>query len=63
MTLTPLTHRRLQQFRANARGYWSFWIFVGLFVAAVCAPLIANDKPIVVRYDGGLYFPVFKDYP
>jgi len=63
MTLTPLTRRRLQQFRANARGYWSFWIFVGLFVMAVGAPLIANDKPIVVSYDGGVYFPVFKDYP
>lgn len=62
MKLTPITRRRLQQFRANARGYWSFWIFVALFLMAVGAPLIANDKPVVVSYDGGIYFPVFKDY-
>ena len=63
MKLTPLTRRRLQQFRANARGYWSFWIFVGLFFMAVVAPFLANDKPIVVAYDGGIYFPVLVDYP
>ena len=63
MKLTPLTRRRLQQFRANARGYWSFLIFVGLFFMAVVAPFLANDKPIVVAYDGGIYFPVLVDYP
>ena len=62
-TLTPLTRRRLQQFRANARGFWSFWIFLALFAMAVAAPLIANDKPVLIHYDGTLYMPVFKAYP
>ena len=60
---TPLTQRRLQQFRANARGFWSLWIFLALFVIAVSAPFVANDKPLIVSYDGGLYFPVFVNYP
>ena len=63
MNLSPLTQRRLQQFRANARGFWSLWIFLALFVIAVAAPFVANDKPIIVSYDGGLYFPTFVNYP
>lgn len=63
MNLTPLTQRRLQQFRANKRGFWSLWLFLALFVIAVAAPFVSNDKPILVSYDGGLYFPVFVNYP
>jgi len=60
---SPLTERRLQQFRANARGFWSLWIFLALFIIAISAPFVANDKPLLVSYDGGLYFPVFQNYP
>lgn len=63
VTLTPLTQRRLHQFRANRRGYWSFWIFLTLFVVSLFAEFIANDKPILVRYDGSFYTPVLKAYP
>ncbi|MFA5592532.1 MAG: ABC transporter permease [Micavibrio sp.] len=63
MTLSPLTHRRLAQFRANKRGYYSFWIFIVLMLACLFAETIANDKPILLSYDGGLYAPVLKDYP
>ena len=61
--LTPLTQRRLLQFRANRRGLWSFWIFLILFVVSLFAEFIANDKPILVRYDGAFYMPVLKAYP
>lgn len=63
MALTPLARRRLKQFRANKRGFWSLWIFSFLFMVAVFAPLIANDKPILLMYDSALYMPVFKAYP
>lgn len=61
--LDPLTRRRLAAFRANKRGFWSLWIFLFLFVFSLGAEFIANDKPLLVAYDGGLYFPVFKAYP
>ena len=48
---------------ANRRGYWSFWIFMVLFVLCLFAEFIANDRPILVRYKGELLFPVFVDYP
>ena len=63
MTLSPLTHRRIAQFKANRRGFYSFWIFIGLLVVCLFAEFIANDRPILVSYDGGIYAPVFKEYP
>ena len=61
--MTPLTRRRLRNFRANARGYWSLWIFVGLFVLSLAAEMIANDRPLLVRYEGRFYFPFAVAYP
>lgn len=34
-----------------------------LFTVAMLAPLIANDKPLLLKFDGQLYVPVFKTYP
>jgi microcin C transport system permease protein len=61
--LSPLNRRRLQNFKANRRGYWSFWIFMVLFVLSLFAELIANDKPILASYKGELLYPAFVDYP
>ena len=61
--LSPLNRRRLQNFKANRRGYWSFWIFMILFVLSLFAELIANDKPILASYKGELLYPAFVDYP
>jgi microcin C transport system permease protein len=61
--ISPLTRRRLDAFRANRRGFWSLWIFLILFTLSLFAEFIANDRPIVVHFDGGWYFPVFVGYP
>ncbi len=63
LRLTPLGERRLANFRANKRGYWSFWIFMVLFVLCLFAEFLANDRPIIVRYKGETLFPVFVNYP
>jgi microcin C transport system permease protein len=63
MKITPLTVRRIASFKANRRGYWSFWIFLVLFVFSLFAELVANDKPLLVEYQGSYYFPVLKIYP
>ncbi len=60
---TPLTRRRLANFRANRRGFWSLWIFLVLFILSLGAEFIANDRPLIVSYAGHWYFPVFTDYP
>ena len=59
----PITRRRIDNFKANRRGYWSLWIFLGLLVITLPAEFVANERPILVRYDGAFYFPVFVSYP
>ncbi len=61
--ISPLTRRRLHNFRANARGYWSFWIFLAIFVITLFAEFVANDKPFLIYYDDELYTPIFTAYP
>ena len=60
--LSPLTARRWRNFRANNRGFWSLILFLILFGLSLPAELIANDRPIVLSYQGDLYWPVFVDY-
>ena len=62
MTLSPLTRRRLSNFRANRRGWWSLWIFAALFLVTLFAELIANDRPIVAKVEGHWFFPVVVEY-
>ncbi|WP_078708946.1 ABC transporter permease [Consotaella salsifontis] len=61
--LSPLNQRRWKTFKAHRRGYWSLWIFAILFVLAMCAELIANDRPLLVEYKGEFYYPILVDYP
>ena len=63
MNLSPLNRRRFERFKANKRGWWSLWLFLILFGLSLGAELIANDKPLVVHYDGDWYFPALKRYP
>lgn len=60
--LSPVNQARWARFRHNRRGYWSLWIFLVLFGLSLCSELIANDKPLLVRYDNSWYFPLFKNY-
>lgn len=63
MTFSPLTQRRIAQFKANRRGYWSLWIFGILFLIILFAEFLANDKPLLVSYEGKWYLPLFQTYP
>lgn len=63
MTVSPLTRRRWRNFRANRRGYISLWIFLALFALSLCAELLANEKPLLISYNGGTYVPVLVSYP
>src|SRR4051812_37735600 len=60
---SPLNRRRWRNFKANRRGYWSFWIFIALFLVSLFAEVIANDRPILVSYKGELLVPVLVEYP
>ena len=62
MTLSPITQRRLAIFRQHRRGYVSLWVFLVLFGTSMFAEFIANDRPLLISFNGQFYFPVLKDY-
>ncbi|NOC47597.1 ABC transporter permease [Ruegeria sp. HKCCD7559] len=62
MALSPLNQRRWSNFRRNKRAFWSLIIFAVLFGLSLFAEFIANDKPILVKYRGEFYMPVFNFY-
>ena len=61
--MNPMNRRRLAAFRSSKRGMISLAIFGLLFFLSLFAELLANDKPILIRYDGAFYSPLLKDYP
>ena len=61
--MTPLNERRWTVFKRNRRGYWALWVFGVLFVLSLFAEFIANERPLILQYNGGIYVPVLKDYP
>jgi microcin C transport system permease protein len=63
MALSPINQRRFALFKAHKRGWYSLWLFLGLFVLSLGAELIANDKPLLIHYDGQWYVPVLERYP
>lgn len=62
MALSPLNQRRWRNFCRNRRAFWSLIIFSVLFGLSLFAEFIANDKPILVKYRGELYTPIFNFY-
>lgn len=63
MTLTPLAQKRLNRFKKNKRAMISLWVFSLLFFASLFSEWIANDKPLLVRFDERWYVPFLVAYP
>lgn len=62
MRLSPVNQQRWLRFRHNRRGYWSLWIFLVIFLLSLGADLLANDKPLLVRYQQHWYVPLLVSY-
>ncbi|WP_432459703.1 MULTISPECIES: ABC transporter permease [unclassified Agarivorans] len=59
---SPITQRRWLQFKANRRGYWSFYLFLLLFFISLFAEFIANDKPLLISYQQQWMMPIITEY-
>jgi len=55
-------NRKILNFRNNKRGLYSFYILLLMLIFTLPAEFIANDKPLLIKYDNNLYFPIFKNY-
>ena len=60
--MNPIMRRRRDAFIRNRRGFWSLWMFLLLLLVTLFAEGLANDKPLLVRYDEGWYVPVLRSY-
>ena len=62
MTLSLLNKRRLDNFKSNKRGWYSFLIFTFLFLVSIFADFIANEKPLLIKYQNQIYLPIIIEY-
>lgn len=62
MKLSSVNQARWARFRHNRRGYWSLWLFLLLFILSLASELVANDQPLLVRYQGQFYSPLLFNY-
>ena len=47
-------------FKRNKIGVLAFRLLVAFILLGLLAPLLASSKPIVMFYDGDVYFPLFR---
>jgi microcin C transport system permease protein len=62
VSLSP-ARRAWKRFRSNKLGFYSLILFCTMVLLSLAAELVSNDRPLVVRYEGSFYFPMFKVYP
>ena len=60
---SDLTRERFRLFRAQRRAWWPLLILAGAFVLSLFSEFLANDKPVVLRYQGKFSFPAVHFYP
>ena len=65
MTIAPASpnQRAWARFRRNRLGLWSLWLFAAMLVFSAFAELLSNDRPLVARYQGELFFPILHNHP
>jgi len=62
MISNELTRKRWRRFKARKSAYISAIIFIIMVVMTFTAPMLANNKPLYLSYQGNTYFPIFKNY-
>jgi microcin C transport system permease protein len=60
--MKKINKERWNRFKANKRAYYSLYIFSFLFLISIFSEVIANDRPLIIYYDGSFYYPLTRDY-
>ena len=61
--MTELSQKRFRKFKSVKRGYYSLLLISLCYLLSFGLEFIANNKAIVVKYEGRYYFPTFKYIP
>ncbi|MDA8793747.1 ABC transporter permease subunit [Bacteriovoracaceae bacterium] len=57
-----ITKKRWRRFVKNRRAVFSSWLIIILCFFSFTAEFWANSKPIVLSYQGKMFFPTLQDY-
>lgn len=61
--LSPITRTRMARFKSIKRGYYSFWVLLVLTLLSFMGEGFINNKALIVKYEGALYFPILRSIP
>ncbi len=57
-----LTRKRWKIFKRSKTAMFSLIMLTLLILSTFLSPLIANNRPMILKYQGTTYFPLFKEY-
>ena len=57
--LSPTFKKKIRAFLSIKRGFYSFLALLILIIISLFAELIANNRAIIVKYEGKYYFPTY----
>jgi len=57
-----LSKKRWRRFKSQKLAMLSLSLLIFFAILTFIAPIIANNRPLIMKYDGKIYFPVLKDY-
>ena len=60
--MLEINKRKILNFKNNKRGLYSFYILLLMLIFTLPAEFIANDKPLLIKYDNNFYFPIIENY-
>ena len=60
--MLKINERKIINFKNNRRGLYSFYIFMLILIFTMPAEFIANEKPLLIKYDNNFYFPIIENY-
>lgn len=58
----PITRRRLRRFFQIRRAAWSFGVLLAAYALSLGTELFCNQNPLLLRFEGKIYFPAFHFY-
>jgi len=62
LNLNPETIKKIRRFRQIKRGYYSFLLLMFLVGLFAIGELLVNNRALIVKYQGSLYFPTYTAF-
>ena len=63
LRINPITRKRWQRFRRMRRAWFSFWLLLLIYGLSLVAELLCNSNPLLLVWQGRIFFPFCKFYP